>query len=88
MLCKAGSLGSSTDARVCKHACSVSPQSQGVSRSARKIEKAGAHVPSSVNKGLEEPGLHLLGLVDKVLSQKGFRHKHGAVLISGRVSAC
>lgn len=28
-------------------------------------------MPSSVNKGLEEPGLHLPGLMDKVLSQKG-----------------
>lgn len=45
-------------------------------------------MPSSVNKGLEEPVLHLPGLTDKVLSQKGFRHKHGAALISGRASAC
>lgn len=37
-------------------------------------------MPSSVNKGLEEPGLQLPGLTDKVLFQKGFRHKHGLPL--------
>lgn len=34
-------------------------------------------MPSSVNKGLKGAGLCLPGLMDKVLSQKGFRHKHG-----------